>query len=186
MNLSHVFTLLLLIAVAVAVPQAVAHAQEGGDVNLTFEKAASGEGTWAGAVDGDVQGDLKTVLLTIDNSTPVWDVEFDWIIDAGEQSFTARLAGTLNSETGAVEMDGEVVEGWMIGAKVHEKGQMVDLETSAFEGTIQLSAVDMAPETLPVTGGGVNSMMILVLIILAALLGATLAWRQGTQRNAHR
>ena len=156
MKLCRQITFLLVITLALVLPLAVVHAEEGGDVNLTFQKAASGEGTWAGTVDGDVQGNLETVLLNIDNSNPVWDVEFDWIIDAGDRSFTTRMTGTLNSETGAVEMDGEVIEGWMLGARVHEEGQMVDPETSTFEGFIELHADDMAPETLPVTGGGIS------------------------------
>ena len=161
------------------------HAQGDSDVHLTFQKAASGEGTWAGTVDGDVQGNLETVLLTIDNSVPVWDVEFDWIIDADDRSFTARLNGTLNSETGAVVMDGEVIEGWMLGARVHEEGQMVDPETSAFEGVIELYADDMAPETLPVTGGGTPVSSIGTAAILVGLLGVGLLWRRRRGWSAH-
>ena len=171
-------TFFFLITLACLLPLAGVRAQGDGDVNLTFQKAASGEGTWAGTVDGDVQGNLETVLLTVDNSNPVWDVEFDWIIDAGDRSFTARMAGTLNSETGAVEMDGEVINGWMLGARVHEKGQMVDAETSAFEGVIQLYADDMAPETLPVTGGGISVHTFGFVSALLCLLGASLLWRR--------
>jgi len=114
------------------------------DINLTFQKASSGEGEWMGTVAGDVQGNLQTKLLNADTSQPIWDVEFDWIIDAGEQSFTARLTGTLNTETGSVEMDGTVVEGWMLGAKVHEEGLLIDAETSTFEGTISIENDDGA------------------------------------------
>ena len=175
MKLSRLFVFLLLMAVAVAIPQAVAHAQDAADVNITFQKASSGEGRWAGTVDGDVQGALETVALNIDNSNPVWAVEFDWIIDAGEQSFTARMTGTLDSTTGAVVMDGEVVDGWMKGARAHEEGQMVDPDTLAFEGVIQLFAEEMAPETLPVTGGAfsgqsVGTILSLIVLFIAALL----------------
>lgn len=173
-KLSRLFTFLLLMAMAVVIPQAVAQAQDAADVNITFQKAASGEGRWTGTVDGDVQGALETVALSVDNSNPVWDVEFDWIIDAGEQSFTARLTGTLDSETGAVVMDGEVVEGWMKGARVHEEGQMVDPDTLAFEGVIQLFAEEMAPETLPVTGGAVDGQAMGAILTVIALLIAAL------------
>jgi hypothetical protein len=61
------------------------------------------------------------------------------------------MSGTLNTETGAVAMQGEVIEGWMLGAPVQEEGQMVDAETSTFEGTIRI--MTPAPQTLPVTGG---------------------------------
>jgi hypothetical protein len=177
-------TFLCLITFACLLPMAGVFAQGSGDVNFTFQKAASGEGTWAGTVDGDVQGNLETVLLNIDNSNPVWDVEFDWIIDAGDRSFTARMTGTLNSETGAVEMDGEVIEGWMLGARVHEEGQMIDPETSAFEGFIELHADDMAPVTLPVTGGGINGHAVWIVSVLLCLLGAGLLWRRQRGESA--
>lgn len=183
MKLSRQVTFLLLITLALALPQRAVHAQQGGDVNLTFQKAATGEGTWAGTVGGDVQGNLETVLLTIDNSNPVWDVEFDWIIEAGDRSFTARMTGTLNSETGAVEMDGKVIEGWMLGARVHEAGQMVDPETSAFEGVIELYADDMAPATLPVTGGGVNILPLGLVFALICLLAVNSAWQRQRVRS---
>ena len=169
---------LCLIVITLALPMTGVHAQDDGDVNLTFQKAASGEGKWAGTVDGDVQGNLETVLLTIDNSNPVWDVEFDWIIDAGDRSFTARMTGTLDSETGAVAMSGEVIEGWMLGTRVHEEGQMVNPETSAFEGVIKLYADDVAPETLPVTGGGISVHTFGLVSALLCLLGAGLLVRR--------
>ena len=69
----------------------------------------------------------------------MWRVTFDWIVDAGPQSFTARLHGTLDTTTGAVEMKGRVIDGHLLGAKkVREQGQLVDLATSAFEGTIDI------------------------------------------------
>jgi hypothetical protein len=121
-------------------------------IELTFQKsAAAQEGNWEGTVSGDVEGNLRTVLLNADTTDPVWQVEFDWIIESGDRSFTARMSGTLNTETGAVAMQGEVIEGWMLGAPVQEEGQMVDAETSTFEGTIRI--MTPAPQTLPVTGG---------------------------------
>jgi hypothetical protein len=129
-------------------------AQGKGVINLTFAKSATEEGIWEGTVAGDVEGNLRTVLLNADTSAPVWRVEFDWIIEAGEQSFTARMRGTLNTKTGAVAMQGKVIEGWMLGARVQEKGQLVDAETSAFEGTIRLIAP--SAKTSPVTGESVG------------------------------
>jgi tetratricopeptide (TPR) repeat protein len=67
-------------------------------------------------------------------------VEFDWIIDADDDAydFTARLSGILNTRTGSVVMNGAVVEGWLLGARVHEEGQLVDPATLGFEGSIRL------------------------------------------------
>ena len=56
----------------------------------------------------------------------------------GGESFTAHLSGVLNNVTGAVIMNGTVVDGFLQGAQVHEEGQLVDAATLRFEGTIQV------------------------------------------------
>ena len=58
------------------------------------------------------------------------------------QSFVADLAGVLNIETGAVVMNGTVVEGYLLGAQVHEEGQLIDADTLRFQGTIQVTAAE--------------------------------------------
>jgi hypothetical protein len=111
-------------------------------LNLTFEKESVGEGAWAGTVSGDISGDLKSFLTACTGpkacSGRIWHVEFDWVIDAGAESFTAHLSGVLNTVTGKVVMNGTVVEGFLEGARVHEAGQLVDAETLGFEGTIRI------------------------------------------------
>ena len=89
-------------------------------------------------VAGDVTGDLRTELTALQITGPIWHVEFNWIIDAGQYSFTAHLKGTLNTLTGQVVMNGTVVDGWLLGAQVHEEGQLVDPNTLRFQGTIQI------------------------------------------------
>ena len=79
-----------------------------------------------------------TQLLSLEPAGPIWKVRFAWIVSAGEQSFTAVLDGTLNTRTGQVEMDGKVVDGWLVGAQVHEEGQLVDPQLSRFQGTIAI------------------------------------------------
>lgn len=110
-------------------------------VNLTFDKSAVADGVWIGTVAGDVTGRLVTILVAADQSQPVWDVDFYWIVvaDDPEQSFVARLQGTLNSETGEVAMRGAVDEGFSRGASVTEAGQLQDQATMRFTGTIELS-----------------------------------------------
>jgi hypothetical protein len=105
-------------------------------VRLTFEKAAVAAGVWEGTISGDIEGTLQSVLLTVDETGPIWHVTFDWIIGSGERSFTARLEGVLNTLTGAVVMDGIVTEGYLLGARVHETGQLADAATSRFTGSI--------------------------------------------------
>jgi hypothetical protein len=108
-------------------------------LQLDFSKHTVGEGVWEGTVSGDITGGLTTRAIAIDQSDPVWQVTFDWIVDGGMQSFTARLSGTLDSNTGAVAMKGRVVEGYLAGSKVREEGQLVDPNTLAFQGTIRVN-----------------------------------------------
>ena len=86
----------------------------------------------------DVGGDLTTELRDLRVTGPIWHVEFDWIVAGGDQSFTARLTGILNTNTGYVVMNGAVIEGWLEGARVHEEGQLIDPDTLRFQGAILL------------------------------------------------
>ena len=70
-------------------------------------------------------------------------VTFEWAIEDGnlvdgDQSFTAVASGTLNNSTGKVVMNGEVVSGYMAGAKFIEEGQLVDPFTLQFQGSMKL------------------------------------------------
>jgi hypothetical protein len=107
-------------------------------VRLSFDKSAVAAGVWEGTVAGDISGDLTTKLLSLRVTGSIWQVEFDFIVEAGSSSFTTRLSGILNTETGAVVMNGRVSEGYLLGAQVHEEGQLVDPATLRFVGTIQL------------------------------------------------
>lgn len=107
-------------------------------VRLTFDKHQVAPGVWQGTVSGDITGALTTKLLSLEVTGSIWQVTFDWIVEAGSSSFTARLDGTLNTTTGAVVMDGTVTEGHLLGARVHEEGQLVDPTTLEFVGSIQI------------------------------------------------
>ena len=111
-------------------------------LNLTFQKESVGAGMWHGTVAGDIDGDLTSVLTGCTGPNPcsgrIWHVEFDWIIAAGAESFTAHLSGTLDTQTGQVVMNGTVVDGFLLGAQVHEEGQLVNPATLGFEGTIRV------------------------------------------------
>lgn len=111
-------------------------------VNLTFAKQAISATVWEGTVGGHLTGDLETRLLSLTESGPVWHVTFNWIVIADDpvKSFTARLKGTLHTKTGKVVMNGQVIEGWLEGAQVHEEGQLTHPETFAFAGTIRIMA----------------------------------------------
>jgi hypothetical protein len=107
-------------------------------VELSFDKTAVAQGVWQGTVDGDISGTLTTMLTELRITGPIWHVRFEWDISAGDRSFVADLSGTLNNETGAVVMNGTVVEGFLLGAQVHEEGQLVDAATLRFVGSIRV------------------------------------------------
>jgi hypothetical protein len=106
-------------------------------IRLSFDKTASGPGTWSGSVSGDVSGDLSTQLLSLRETGVIWHVTFDWVVD-GDAAFTARLSGTLNTSTGHVVMNGRVIDGDYLGAVVHEEGQLVNPATFQFQGVIRI------------------------------------------------
>ena len=136
-----VTTLVLLAAFGAGVPEAAASSNP---VRLSFDKSASIVGEWEGIVTGDVNGALRTVLLSRKVTGSIWLVEFDWVVTAGESSFVARLSGTLNTATGAVVMNGAVTSGFLLGARVHEEGQLVDAGASRFVGTITIATASGA------------------------------------------
>jgi hypothetical protein len=136
-------------------------------VELSFDTTAVDQiipGVWIGTVDGDITGLLLTRMTDLRVSGPIWHVGFEWTITADDalatragapldihssqttmmtgQSFVADLSGVLNNETGAVVMDGTVVRGHLLGAQVHEEGQLVNADTLRFAGTIQVTAAE--------------------------------------------
>jgi hypothetical protein len=110
-------------------------------VLITFDKVLAEEGVWEGTVTGEVVGDLRTELRDVRETGKIWHVEFDWIVTADDEakSFTARLNGILNNNTGSVVMNGTVIDGWLKGARVHEEGQLTDPVELRFEGTIKIN-----------------------------------------------
>ena len=137
-RISILLALAALGAAGVIAASSPAAASSSAPVRLTFDKSAVAQGVWQGTVEGDVSGSLTTELEGLRISGPIWHVTFDWIISAGASSFTARLYGILNTNTGAVVMNGTVVDGYLLGAQVHEEGQLVDLTTLQFVGSIRL------------------------------------------------
>ena len=120
---------------------------------------------WVGTVAGDITGTLQTRMTDLQVSGPIWHARFEWTITPASafasrpgaprhilnssqttmtsgQSFVADLSGVLNIETGAVVMNGTVVGGYLLGAQVHEEGQLIDADTLRFQGTIQVTAAE--------------------------------------------
>jgi hypothetical protein len=129
--------LIALVVCAIGIAAPVANASSA-PVRLSFEKVSTTPGVWTGTVAGDINGDLTTKLLDVQVTGPIWHVTFDWIVSAGASSFTARLTGTLNNNTGGVVMNGKVIDGYLFGAQVHEQGQLLYAATLEFAGSILL------------------------------------------------
>jgi hypothetical protein len=96
--------------------------------------------TFGGVTGGAARGQLTSQL--IGQTAPATDkyqfIEFRWTVTAGEHSFIAVTAGTLNLTTGEVAMTGTVTDGWHNGADVLEKGELTDPVTETFAGDIVL------------------------------------------------
>lgn len=140
-SFTRIFLIAILVTCTFAILPQPAFAQTPNNmspIRIQFDKQGGANGIWNGTVSGDVDGDLTTQLLTAQQSGPILHVTFVWIINADEHSFTAVLEGTLNTINGQVEMDGTVVEGWLVGAQVHEAGQLVDPEIGRFLGNITI------------------------------------------------
>ena len=139
-NFFNFLAFLVLIAlVSVSHPAQALSSYNNAPVLLNFDKSLVGEGVWEGSVSGDVTGNLRTELTSLRVAGPIWHVQFNWIIDAGPHSFTAHLKGTLNTLTGRVVMNGTIVDGWLLGAQVHEEGLLIDPATLGFQGTIRVT-----------------------------------------------
>jgi hypothetical protein len=141
-NMRRVFAVILTLAALAGQAEAL-RAAAAAPVRLKFTKSLATvmpSMTWKGAVNGDVNGDLETRLLSLRETGPIWHVEFDWIIASANPatSFTARLSGTVNTKTGKVVMNGVVIDGYLEGAQVHEEGVLTDAAASRFEGTIRV------------------------------------------------
>ena len=138
-TLTRIFIIAILVTCAFAALPQTASAKTFSDISpirLQFDKQGGVGGTWHGTVNGDVDGSLTTQLLTVHEAGPILNVTFTWAVEAGEHSFTAVLKGTLNTLTGQVEMDGTIIDGWLVGAQVHEEGQLVDPTIGRFQGKI--------------------------------------------------
>ena len=126
------------LAVALLAPTAPS-ATASNALHLDFEKSiVDPAGVWAGTVSGDIEGALRTELRSLTERGHLRLVTFDWIVDAGEESFVARLDGTLNTKNGRVAMRGRVIEGAYLGARVQEHGRLVDAATQTFRGSIRI------------------------------------------------
>jgi hypothetical protein len=132
-----------LAATIAAGPPAIATADDESSTKtyeVRFDKSdPDGNLVWEGTTKGPAQGTVTSYPTQITPEGDILVVTFVWEISAGMHSFTAVTDGTLNLVTGAVILDGQVTDGWLEGASVHEEGQLVDAALSRFQGVIELT-----------------------------------------------
>jgi len=103
---------------------ALTQAGGGSPVDVTFTKWGTGISlpTHTGFAGGDVPGTFAGTVLSrtpFDNGTIVQlEARYEVTADSPEHSFTAQIEGTLNNQTRQAVLNGTVVEGWLIGARV--------------------------------------------------------------------
>src|SRR3954447_18781418 len=130
-----------LLATLVLTAFAPASSASNAPLRVTFDKQVTDPATFAfaGTTGGDVAGGLVSQLVSLDGQTgPNLHIVFDWNVTAGAQSFVARTSGIWNTKTGSVVMNGTVIDGYLLGAQVHEVGQLVDPAKLRFQGSLQL------------------------------------------------
>ena len=108
---------------------------------VRFDKSdPEGDLVWDGTTSGPAHGTVRSYPTSMTPFVPdLYLVTFEWEISAGPHSFTAHTVGTLNVESGAVVLNGQVTDGWLEGASVHEEGQLVDGTLSRYQGVIELT-----------------------------------------------
>ena len=94
-----------------------------------------GNGVFAGQLlGGDPKADGKIVKL---------DARYGVVVDGG-RSFNAVIHGTMNSQTGMGVLSGVITDGWLTGAQVQVRWQML---ANAEHGTIFVGTMTINPNT---------------------------------------
>jgi hypothetical protein len=125
-------------------------------VPLAFDyvKVEDGGGmfTWKGNVSGgDIDGTLTTAVVGVRFAGPIAHLSTIWIVTkatipiigvSGTYSFVAELDGTLDTRTGKLRLNGEVVSGALVGSQIRTVGQLtggaVGVSVTTFEGSGRL------------------------------------------------
>ena len=161
-TLAAMIVALTLAALCVAytgIPKTGAHDDDDDDsdgsrTKLTFDVSLIGPSlcdpafgelaTWQGIVRRDIEGDVQARLrgLPLMLGGEAVPVHFDWVVDAGGLSFTARLEGSWNFKTGKLEMNGTVTEGFRAGEKARLKGNLVDFRNLRFKGEMRVGGAN--------------------------------------------
>ena len=98
-------------------------ASGGHPVEVTFTKWVPAFPTLAGVTGGDVPGTFAGAVLSrvpFDNGNIVQlEAQYEVIDPDAAHSFKARIDGQQNNETQQAVFNGTIIEGWLLGARVH-------------------------------------------------------------------
>lgn len=115
---------------------ASAHAQ----LSVSYDRSPVAPMTWFSAANGDLSGRWVTALVKGMDSPELFHGEFYWMFigDSPDTSFIAYLKGTHNHRTDEIVFDGFIVDGYMEGARVEDRGTMANYDAKRVTGTIQI------------------------------------------------
>jgi hypothetical protein len=141
------FTAVTASALALLVQTPPVRADNSAPVRLTFEKTLAGTGPapylfhFTGTFGGDFTGQLYVGMLVrefIDAQQQIVHVVADYFFtaDDGIHSFTARVEGNSNHNTGDAVLNGVVTAGWLEGAQVQDEFET--LGGGHFQGTFRI------------------------------------------------
>ena len=105
-------------------------------VVIPFEKHWVGPGHYVGTACGDGTIDMQLSESSVTGNVQHFTATVQ--LACGGAASTAVLDGRFNFSTGKTVLNGAVVDGWLVGAQVHEEGQLVGLDPLTFVGTVQL------------------------------------------------
>ena len=98
-------------------------AKAGANVEVTFTKWVPAFPTLAGVTGGDVPGTFAGAVLNLDpfdNGNIVQlEARYEVIGQNAAHSFVAHIEGKQNNETQQAVFNGTIIEGWLLGARVH-------------------------------------------------------------------
>jgi hypothetical protein len=128
---------LLLVAFVVTLAVAAPATASSAAIVVPFEKhydASVGHYVGTAGQDGTI------AMWVYDSSYPGNVQQFTARLELsiGGNSLTAILDGRFNFSTGRVVLNGVVADGWLEGARIHEKSQLTGLDPLSFAGTVQL------------------------------------------------
>ena len=98
-------------------------AKGGANVEVTFTKWVPAFPTLAGVTGGEVPGTFAGAVLSrdpFDNGNIVQlEARYEVIGQDAAHSFVAHIEGKQNNETQTAVFNGTIIEGWLLGARVH-------------------------------------------------------------------